>query len=134
MSASFHDARQLGRACRALLGTLGLQRYWSGAPDWRPTVEALELRRGGAALSHGERVLVMATLDLWSEEGDGLRLRELAYELDAERTAAVCSLLRAASEEDPRAIDVWIAALEEKYAQIDEGAVPVRRRDGVGSN
>jgi hypothetical protein len=56
-------------------------------------------------------------------QGEGLRFHELAYVLDAERTEAICSLLRAANDDDAcRAIDAWILAYEKEYG-ITAGTV-----------
>ena len=113
MSMMWQTEEQRGRACRALLATLGLAHYWG---DGRPSDDAVAvLEKRGPGLSHGERLLVLVAWDLWNSGGN-TPLGELLDVLDPERTRALLGLISAANSENyGPAIDAWITALERRH-------------------
>lgn len=106
----FRDALQRTQACRALLATGGLERYWTARG---PTVEALALAEAnGASLEPGPRALLLSALAFWTGAPSSLRFDELVGLPEAE---PICKLTTATIY-GPRAIDVWLTRSNETEA------------------
>lgn len=100
----FRDDHQVARALRVLLAPLRLGDLWT---EDGPTARAVELREeDGAALSTGERTMVLAGWALWSSTAPTLRFDALLG-LDNDHTEALCSLLVVITQDDA-AIEAWI--------------------------
>jgi hypothetical protein len=108
----FRDDLQLAHACRALLGTVRLERLWD---DNGPTLEASELLENkGAPLPLVERTVVLAAWTFWNRSG-GLTLDDVVEHLDGDRAEPLCFLVMA-MKYGADAIDDWLAehALERR--------------------
>lgn len=104
----FKSDRQIARAIRVLLAPLHLGDLWT---DAGPTESAVELREeDGAALSSGERTMVLAAWAFWSGNAPTLRFDALLG-LDNVNTEALCSLLVVVTQGEA-AIEEWIARPE----------------------
>ena len=127
---AFRDEHQRLHACRALLATGGLERFWTARG---PTEEARALARAnGGALTPGARALLLAAFAFWTGEANSLRFDELIGLPEAEPIAK----LTTATIYGPRAVDVWltrsdetedfatrdVAGLHEKAASLFESA------------
>jgi len=100
----FRDEGQINEVCSVLLERAALRGYWTGEG---PTKKAHAVMEEGAALSSGERIMVMAAHALWSAQGR-LEFADL-LKLDDSNLESIGSLLVAvAAGENPRAIDEWI--------------------------
>jgi hypothetical protein len=100
----FRNDEQSARACRALLATVGLERFWTaGGPSAR-AVELLEA--DGGPLSSGERVVLLAAFAFWNG-GGSLRLAEVIHVLDLGPSEAICSLLLAVKQ-GASAVEDWL--------------------------
>ena len=110
-NAMFRDDRQVARALRVLLAPLHLGDLWT---DTGPTDRAVELREeDGAALSSGERTMVLAAWAFWNGSAPTLRFDAL-LRLDNANTEALCSLLVVLTQ-DEAAIEEWIARSEGRF-------------------
>ncbi len=91
----------MGRACRALLAMVSLEKLWT---NLRPTPAALELLAGdGGNLSSAERIVLLAAFAFWNGEGS-LRLAEM---IPFEPSVAICALVVAVLQ-GPDAVDEWL--------------------------
>ena len=100
----FRDDEQTGRACRALLAMVRLEKLWA---NHRPTPAALELLAGdGGTLSSSERIVLLAAFAFWNGEGS-LRLAEIVMHLDVEPSEAICALV-VAVKQGSDAVDEWL--------------------------
>ena len=110
-NAMFRDDRQVARALRVLLAPLHLGDLWT---DTGPTDRAVELREeDGAALSSGERTMILAAWAFWNGSAPTLRFDAL-FGLDNANTEALCSLLVVLTQ-DEAAIEEWIARSEGRF-------------------
>jgi hypothetical protein len=122
MTVQFRDDRQRARVCRALLGTLGLERFWTldGPIKDQSKSVAGTVNAMVSGLSNGEHALVRAAWDFWNGEGK-MSLNAILNTLDAERTQALCTLLVAANQSTD-AVDAWIAMHERPSGRsLDHG-------------
>lgn len=104
----FRDDRQVARALRVLLAPLHLGDLWT---DDGPTARAAELiEEDGAALSSGERTMLLAASAIWSGSASTLRFDALLG-LDNANAEALCSLLVVITQ-GAVAVDDWIARPE----------------------
>jgi len=104
---AFRDSHQRALACRALLATGGLERFWT---ERGPTQEGRALASAeGATLALGGRALLLAAWAFWSGERSPLRFDELVGLPEAEPIAK----LTVATIHGPQAIDAWLTRSDE---------------------
>ena len=100
----FRNDEQSARACRALLATARLGRFWTAGG---PSARAVELfNADGGPLSSGERIVLLAAFAFWNG-GGSLRLAELIDVLDLGPSEAICSLLLAVKQ-GASAVEDWL--------------------------
>jgi hypothetical protein len=112
----WRDDRQCARACRALLGVLHLEHYWT---EEGPTDEAVivvnDLAAGrGSVLSTSETILLRAAMSFSTGNRCGLDFADVVDRLGNDALRAVCSLGVALAESgtSPGAIDHWLLKYE----------------------
>jgi hypothetical protein len=104
---AFRDSHQRALACRALLATGGLERFWT---ERGPTQEGRALAGAeGATLAPGGRALLLAAWAFWSGERSPLRFDELVGLPEAEPIAK----LAVATIHGPQAVDAWLTRSDE---------------------
>jgi hypothetical protein len=101
----FKGEAQQCRAIRVLLGSLGMERFWT---EKGPTDLALDYLEG-SPLSSGEKILLRCAFDFWGGDGNVLLYQDLMGRLDEERTSLVLTLAMAVNM-GPAAVDDWIEA------------------------
>jgi hypothetical protein len=105
----FRDDAQANRAMQALLRTLRLGRLWT---EEGPTSEMIGLYQSvreidGGPLSSGERILLLATYDLWNGQG-GIAFVDIVDFLHGPPLEALMTLTVAVGR-GAADIDDWIA-------------------------
>ena len=100
----FRNSRQKSEVLQTLLESVSLDHLWT--PNG-PTDAALRYRdANGGPLSSGERIMLLATFDLWNGTG-GLKFAEMPGPLDPRRAQKLLSLLSAMTYGSD-AVDRWL--------------------------
>lgn len=117
----FQSEMQRAAVCEHLCQTARLRdRMWTLDPPG-PTQAAIQVVRGKAPLSHGEKLMVLAAWDIWNGTGK-CRVGELVDVLDGTNLATLGDCLKAIAN-GPRAVTRWLGEGDTESCGRPTGAV-----------
>ena len=112
----FSSELQLSRVCRAFCARARCHGFGpTRGRRWKPKIW---LKRDGAFLSSGERLLVLVAWSLWS--GCSVTIGEVFFNLDS-TSLTMPGKLMIASARGAEAVDEWLAEAEQVVARRKSG-------------